>query len=233
VNDRSADRVQLWWAAVDDAAYSIALPLLPDDETRRAKKFMSDESRARFVVSRGLVRGVLGHQLGVAPAAVSLCAEPDEKPVLSETADSALQFNLSHSGFVTVVATHPSRAIGVDVEALDARVDIHAIARRQFSERECGLLAEAGEKHEGAMFFDLWVRKEAVIKAVGSGFRIDTRLLDVGLDAGTTADGRTWTIRPFDVTEGYAAAVAVEARTESVDVPSAASLWDLTATRPG
>ena len=225
MSEVAADRVHLLSATVDDASVQAAWRLLADDEAEHARAFGSVPARDRFVVGRGLVRSVLGHRLGVSPQSLGLRTEPDGKPQLAETAGKQLQFNLSHSGSMAVLAVTDARAVGVDVEELTRRVDIDAVARRQFTERECAMLADADDTR--ALFFELWVRKEALIKAVGTGFRVPTSTIEVGLDASVSTQGRGWMIRSFFIADGYVAAVAVQDGTRPLSIPDAAEMWGL------
>ena len=228
----SAHRVDLWSATIDSAGSQAAWPLLTDDERQHAATFRSSLARDQFVVGHGLLRSVLSSHLGVPPAAVSFKTEPDGKPHLAGTGGGGpLQFNLSHSGSVAVLAVATSRTVGVDVEELSRRVDIDGVARRQFTERECGLLADLDETQVASMFFTLWVRKEALIKALGTGFRVPTRTMDVGLDERVPAHGREWLIRSFAIAGGYAAAVAIEDGPQPVSIPPAATPWDIASGR--
>lgn len=76
-------------------------------------------------------------------------------------------FNLSHSGawVVCALSDHP---VGVD---LQAHRQVPVRVARHFTPGEQGWL----ETQPDAAFFDLWVKKEAYLKAVGTGL---TRRLD-------------------------------------------------------
>ena len=78
-----------------------------------------------------------------------------------------LHFNLSHSGRIAacVIADRP---VGLDVqEACEYR---DALARRFFSPAEQAFLAASSDKDRA--FGLVWSRKEAYVKALGTGFAI-------------------------------------------------------------
>jgi 4'-phosphopantetheinyl transferase len=225
VTGAAADGVHLWATTIDDATVQAAWSLLAPQEAAHAREFGSLPARDRFLVGRGLTRSVLGRNLDVPPHYLLFETEPDGKPQLA--GPYRLQFNLSHSGSLAVLAVAGARAVGVDIEQLNRRVDIEAVARRQFTDAECRLIAEADQAQVSSLFFTLWVRKEAVIKAAGTGFSVATRTIEVGLDERASFQGRTWIVKSFDVAEGYAAAVAVEDVHRPVSVPAAAATWEL------
>lgn len=57
------------------------------------------------------------------------------------------------------------------------------MARSVFSPLECQQLAEAPPSEQEALFFRGWTRKEAALKALGTGFMQEARELHVGLGA--------------------------------------------------
>jgi len=76
--------------------------------------------------------------------------------------------------------------VGFDLEACSKRekINYEKIARRYFTEEECELVLTDGRD----AFFDVWVRKEAYVKYLGSG-------LAEGLDTFSVAEGGKLTPR--------------------------------------
>ena len=74
-----------------------------------------------------------------------------------------VEFSVSHSGglFACAVA---ERKVGVDIQEI-RKADTFGIAERFFADEERAYAKEHGE----GGFFDIWVRKEAVIKCTGRG----------------------------------------------------------------
>jgi len=106
------------------------------------------------------------------------------------------------------VAVTRGRAIGVDLERLDPRVDLAAVADTVFAASERAFLAACAPEARASFFFRTWVRKEAFIKALGLGFARDPRRFSV-LEAAagqpqlaTSEDGETtdqWIIEDVDL----------------------------------
>src|SRR5207237_4344548 len=103
------------------------------------------------------------------------------KPNLDAFHISDLFFNVSHSEDLAAFAFTSGHRIGVDVEMIRQSVDVDEIPRRFFSSAEQRALAglSATEKYQG--FFNCWTRKEAYIKALGSGLSLPLRDFDVSL----------------------------------------------------
>ena len=110
-----------------------------------------------------------------------------------------------------------NRNIGVDVEKIKREMDVLAIASRYFVPEEIALIESADEKH--TVFFQLWARKEAYVKACGS-----TLFSELGHDA-TKKDG--WVSQNLEVDPGYAAAVVTDKELASASCYDFGGLqWD-------
>ena len=101
-----------------------------------------------------------------------LARAPGGKPYLTAHARGLpLNFNISHSGDVLLVALSRSAEVGVDVERVRAVPEWRTIAGRMFDAvARNRLLAEvACGADEGDAFIREWCRLEAAVKATGIG----------------------------------------------------------------
>jgi 4'-phosphopantetheinyl transferase len=112
-------------------------------------------------------------------------------------------FNLSHSGAL-VVAAMAQTAIGVDIEKIDA-IDVN-LYQDYFSDAEWETIISAPDPLN--RFFQLWTRKEAVIKAADLGTTRDLRLFDALRDE-ICIEGTILYIRELAIRRGYACNVAM------------------------
>ena len=181
------------------------LPTLDDDERARASRFHFEKHRRNFVVARGVLRFLLGRYLGTRPEEVRFEYGAQGKPTLAgrHHADT-LRFNASHSGDMALYAFVRDHEVGVDVEVIKGDFATEEIAERFFSAPEIVALRALPltEKHAG--FFRCWTRKEAYIKAIGSGLSHPLDQFDV------TVEIPGWSILDLEVEAGYAAALAVD-----------------------
>jgi phosphopantetheinyl transferase len=96
--------------------------------------------------------------------------------------------SISHRGELGLAAA-PSisgLAIGADLETIEPR-DL-ALVRQFFTEREATLVAEAGPACDEVVA-RIWSAKEAVLKLLGLGLRLDTREIEVSLDGVPFGEG--------------------------------------------
>jgi 4'-phosphopantetheinyl transferase len=200
--------VHVW---VVDLASAPATPeVLSAAELTRAERFRFAQDRRRFIASHTALREILAAYTGLHPAAIEFVTLPHGKPAL---VSGSLQFNLSHSGELALVALAAGCELGVDIERLRAQVEMEAIARRFFSPTETGALLAYPEPERGPAFFRCWTRKEAYVKALGGGLTISLASFAVSLDparaellSGVEAP---WTLHSLDVHPTYCAALAV------------------------
>jgi 4'-phosphopantetheinyl transferase len=220
--------VHVWRAALDAPGRSVASlsALLTRDEQERAAAFRFERDRRRWTVGRGLLRVILGRYLRVAPDQVPLRYGSHGKPGLVATPGAAcVRFNLSHSSGLALYAVTRDRAIGVDVERVQADFPCDAVARQFFSPRENRLLRELTGRERMEGFFRHWTCREAYLKATGQGLSLSLEDFDVSLSPGGGAatlnvrgaphESSRWSIRTLAPAPGYVAAVAVEGTARS------------------
>src|SRR5262245_26256231 len=113
--------VHVWRVGLDWPAASMAEleGVLSADRGAAGGRFHFEIDHRRHVVGRGVLRLVLSHCLGTTPHALRFDYGARGKPCLAEGfAQAHLQFNVSHSGELALVALTIGRAIGVDVELM-------------------------------------------------------------------------------------------------------------------
>jgi 4'-phosphopantetheinyl transferase len=154
---------------VGDAALARVRSLLSDDEVERLAGTRLARVRREFLVSRGLVRRVLGRLLAVPPATLSFVRGEHGKPALGGLAAGRLRFNLSHTHGLVVLAVTRDVELGIDVEWPRRRGRLLDIAARFFHPDELAALCALPPGRRRGRFFALWTLKEAYLKARGLG----------------------------------------------------------------
>ena len=218
-----AEEVHLWH--VDLASVAKAEErweqILSTDERARATRFHFSRDRRYFTATRALLRTILGGYLACDPKALRFHYSEKEKPSLIPSQfPNPVDFNVSHSGDVALLAFARGRDIGVDVEQLRENFDHAAIARRFFSEQEQSQLAALAPADRYHGFFRCWTRKEAYIKARGTGLSLPLRQFDVSLKPGDlnallatrpdSGEAGHWALQEVFAGEGYVAAICVQ-----------------------
>jgi 4'-phosphopantetheinyl transferase len=202
-----------------DAEARHVLTALHDEERRRADRFHFAVDRDRFLVGRAALRALLAQQIGRAPDAIAYETAPHGKPALARNLANGLHFNMAHSRGLALIALTRAAEVGVDVEAMSEMPDLLAVATRFFAPAEVAIVrAMAGQERIEA-FFTCWTRKEAYIKALGTGLshpldrfvvalhpQEPSRLLDTGDDA---MPASRWTLTDLRPATGFVGALAI------------------------
>ena len=175
--DIESNEIQLWLVENEQIVEQSLLDdyqgLLNPEEQKRFERFVFPRHKKQFLISRALVRTVLGQYMGQAPESLVFARNAYGKPRIASFEQSLpLSFNLSHTNGFSVLAVSRDNELGVDAEYLTRKVDILKLANRFFSKQEYQALALMDVKEFDESFFKLWTLKEAYIKACGMGLAI-------------------------------------------------------------
>lgn len=176
------NEVHIWYADLNlpEPNWKHLEQTLSEDEQIRAGKYAFPHLRRRFVVARGILRTLLGAYLETPPQALQLSYGAFGKPVLEgDSHTSTCHFNLSHTEEVALFAFSFDTEVGIDVELMEEGVDILHLARQYFSTREYSDLLALPIPQRLAGFYTCWTRKEAYLKALGTGLSTDLASFDV------------------------------------------------------
>jgi 4'-phosphopantetheinyl transferase len=213
--------VEVWCGSLERPSAEIAelSRYLDAAELHRASQFRALQDRQRFVVSRGILRSLLGDYTGVAPDRVAIRILPGGKPALRKDADSApLRFNLSHCNDMIVLA-FSSGEVGIDIQREEGFEDMPRVVENFFSAEEAIAFERLAGQERSRFFFRTWVRKEAYMKATGEGLAIEPSSLTVSASPASSVritresnsvylDHR-YQIHDIEEFSGYSTAVAV------------------------
>ncbi len=157
-------------AFLDNRKTQQILQWLNVKEKARYERFRFEKDKRLFLLARGLLRYSLSGYLKILPEQIEFYENNFGKPFLKH--DSSLDFNLSHSGGVAVLAISKGGYIGVDIEQATSQRAHNDIAANFFTPEECALIRQYPEERQHEVFFQLWTLKEAYIKARGKGLSI-------------------------------------------------------------
>jgi 4'-phosphopantetheinyl transferase len=160
---------------------ALAREWLNDEERARADRFKFDIHRERFTRGRGMLRYLLGAELGERPQSLVFATAERGKPYLP---GSELHFNLSHSEDRAALAVSRMDSLGIDIERFDRRVDVDGLSRRCFRETEIARFAGMNNEEKQRAFFWVWTAKEARMKATGDGFHLEPQRIEVAFAEG-------------------------------------------------
>ena len=208
----------LWEGRLDvpDRVAARARALLSGDERARADRFVYDRHRRRYTVAQAHLRRVLAELTGTPPDEIGFRFGRHGKPFLP----GGPSFNQSHSEERIVIAVAAAGRLGVDIEGIREVKHMLALADKNFAADESARLRAAPARERLALFFRLWTRKEAFLKALGVGLTHSLRSFSVDpspravrglLAAGNLPeDPAEWHLGGVPCSAGAEAALAVD-----------------------
>ena len=157
-----------------------AFALLDEDEQARWNRFVVKGARRQYALCRAALRINLCHRLGCSNRELSFGYLDHGKPFARVNgAPSGSSFNVSHSGRHGLIGFAKRDGLGVDLEVRTPGRDFDGIGRRVYGPRERLALSGAAGREKADLFYRLWSLKEALIKALGTGFSLSPSRFEV------------------------------------------------------
>lgn len=199
--------------------------LLATDEQQKANRFKFRKDKECYIITRGILRLLLATYLKQRPEEIIFEYTSYGKPFLAN--ENSLKFNVSHSGNMAAFVFFYGTEIGVDIEKVKANFNVLELAQNFFSKKEITALEQQPEKELPKAFFRCWTRKEAFIKAEGSGLSFPLDKFAVSLDDDIQAElletqwneseKKEWSLYSFVPANDYIAAVAIAKPNVEID----------------
>ncbi len=221
------NETHVWLAGLDNAATSLEpfADCLSVAERDRAARFKFPPDRRRYLIAHAALRSVLGMYLSVQPDEIEFSSGPVGKPKLTPNfAGSEIEFNLSHSGELALIAVTRGGAVGIDIERIQEDFAFESVAQRFFTSREVAALQVLPPEFRREAFYKCWTGKEALMKGKGLGLsgsldEVRIRLTATGVRVTSTV--RDWSLTELSPIGGYAAALAIK----KIDVEPRCYRW--------
>ena len=157
-----------------------ALSLLDEEERRRWDRFLVKGARRRFSLCRAALRINLCDRLGCANDDLSFGYLAHGKPFARVGgAPSPASFNVSHSGMHGLVGFAEHDGLGVDLEERAPDRNFDGIGSSVYGPAERRALTAATGTRKANLFYRLWSLKEALIKALGTGFSLNPARFEI------------------------------------------------------
>jgi 4'-phosphopantetheinyl transferase len=169
----SANELFLWFGAPMSEGWEALSPYLHEAEREHISRQRQPADRWSLAAAHVGVRFLLATALGCSPGEVAFIRGAYGKPSLDPARHGddthRIHFNISHTRDLVGIAL-AGCAVGLDVEAVRAIEDMHAVAETVFAAESLTALAEAaGDAARTALFYRFWTLGEAFIKATGEG----------------------------------------------------------------
>jgi len=159
------------WAFRNDRGLEAAeLLLLDAEEKAQAARLKGKSDRDAFIKTRAAVRSIVGRETGIPPRDIAFRYNKWGKPRLDAPGRPAIDFSVSHTKGLSVIAVAQSGSVGVDAEPYRPCADRIRIAADVFGLEVAQQLLAVDQERQDAVFLKLWTAGEAFVKARGSGF---------------------------------------------------------------
>jgi 4'-phosphopantetheinyl transferase len=210
--------VRIWFVAFDGPIAQSDVALLDEKEIGRCRALVRASDQLGFVSTRATLRRVLAFEMDVLPQAVRVVRDEWGKPHLCASHRRPdLEFSVSHTDGIGVIAVSRSGAVGVDIERCRAVPEKLKITAEVFGEDVAARLSSFPLAGRDAVFLRLWSGGEAYLKAIGTGFAGRHLPIPIGIAPDLTGrimfsmqfpDRDSWRLASLDVAPGYVCSVA-------------------------
>lgn len=181
---------------------------LSTEEVENSNSLMSSSDRCRYIISHFALRAILSAKTGFPPKRITYTENYNGKPSLASKGKFQNgYFNLSHSEDLAAIAVTEIAPVGVDVECVRDGVEHQKLAAMCFPHEISEHIASLPHKQGLQAFYREWVRTEARIKALGTGwstYSIFNRELHE-----CVTPGNKITLIDLTTPDGYCGAVAL------------------------
>jgi 4'-phosphopantetheinyl transferase len=207
---------------VGRASIRNAWDMLDAEERRRSERYVMDTDRQAFVVTRAALRVALASMTGGDPKTIRFEVGRWGKPSVSAPVLRVpLNFSISHSGSLSVIAVAFGGRVGIDVEQRRRVADAPTIASGCMGQEVAALLTELDGEVQDRAFLKLWTAAESLAKATGLGWEGHGGCIPMQASNHDLADakfavppasapGHEWSIKWLDVGPHHVGALVIE-----------------------
>ena len=199
------------------------IDFLPPEEQKCALAYRFENDRRRYLGSALLQRSILARYSSCSLRDLSFLRNQWGKPFL-DGGNQAVEFNISRSHEVALLAVSGESQLGVDVEYELGCASGAMNVAAQFSEVERSYIDKA--RGSTRSLFEIWARKEAYIKGIGRGlshpldeFEVTPNGEMMVRDWSEDSPAEPWTVRSVKLpVRDYAAAIATALPSLSIEL---------------
>ena len=162
---------------------SVFLKFLSLKEINRSERFKFLNDKRTYIISHASVNKKISELLGEDFATLKINYFNNRKPYVEQ---SNLDFNLSHSSdyFAFVISDHGDISVGIDIEVIRKKLNIEPIIESFFHENEINYILKSNSNNLSMLqkFYEIWTRKEAFNKMLGTG--LTEEISDIDMSSG-------------------------------------------------
>lgn len=183
-----------------------------------ANNYYTKSLSDKYVTSHGVLRYILGYYIKRHPQNIEFIHNQYGKPFLK---NSNIHFNMSHSHNMVSYIIASNYMVGIDIELHDNNLNVLELADLVLTPKESLYFSGLNYQEKLRLFYHIWVKKEALVKANGQGLSysintIETMSLLSGesivLASGNKAvkQERKWYYYELETPKNYSGAIATE-----------------------
>ncbi len=147
------------------------LQFLSSAELNRMQQYRFEADQNRYLAGRAFSRLILSLLADIPPEDIYFQLSEKGKPCVQLQRE--IGFNFSHSGNI-VAFIFSARPCGIDVEHRKRKRGLERISKHYFHQDEIDWVMPQGTV-ENDRFYQIWTRKEALLKATGIGVATDLK----------------------------------------------------------
>lgn len=216
-------QAHVWYCQPNDiqdaSKLSAYKAMLSAQEIKQYHRFRAEEDKHCYLVSHALLRSVLSKYVVKSESQWQFIIGEHGKPELDEYEARGLCFNLTHTKGLSACVVTVNRRCGIDVESIDRKNKLSAVAKRMFAKEE---LEKISEKDANTQFYHYWTLREAYLKAIGAGlaasskdffFEVNTQTLRASIHyrKDSKENNIGWQFQLGSIMSKHMLAVAIEA----------------------
>lgn len=194
----SNNQIDIWQADLNENRLfqlSSYFYILNQEEKENASNFKETYQKKYYILSHVILRLLLSKYTGVDPALIEIHKNKYGKPFITS---HNLQFNISHSKNKLAIAIAVCE-VGIDIEYVNPNFDINEILNVTLSINEELNIKKLKPNLQKKQFYLYWTKKEALLKAIGTGINMDLNKLEISDDSSINIDKeKEWIIVPFN-----------------------------------
>lgn len=147
-------------------------------EKTQAKKFVNTYLRERYIISHGVLRYLLAFYTKNNFQTIEYAKNQFGKPFLKNNS-SKIHFNMSHSKDYAAYILALDCQVGIDIEWKGRNIDVQELSCLVLTENETAIFNELNSEEKLNTFYDIWTKKEAILKALGQGLFYPMNQLEI------------------------------------------------------
>ena len=186
--------------------YSFYLRSLPDHLRSKMFRYKRWQDAQAFFLGKVLLIECLS-RFGLGTECLkNLEYGKNDRPFLP----GGIDFNISHSGSYVICCASDRYRVGIDIEEMEP-ICIQDF-KEQFTNLEMQGILESPTPHQ--TFFDLWTKKEAIVKADGRGLAFPLDNIVFENEDHAQVEGVDWYLKRIEIDNGLSACLATNRKIE-------------------